>query len=221
VIISEEVTDAIVVFGLQLGDKGELSDWLKARIDAAVRLYKKGKAKHIIFCGYYPLKRKDLQKYPEATAMKQYCLETYPEVPAAVIFKEERSLSTPDSLIFLRSGFPNLKRFTIVTQKTLGKRIKFLQEMIYGRSAKVEYVALPSSDKDFPLEAFLLDDMKCTFAFYTDHLPGGKYKPGEYQKLLNPDGTTRWDELRLLHHDCPFWSDDPSSRIRHPHSEFR
>jgi len=198
----EEVTHAIAVHGCQLSDNGTITHALEVRLDTAFQLFLQGVAPVIIVCGWRPLKRLDLAQYCEAEVMEQYLNDKYGQHPAfqwLTILKEQDSTSVPENLVFVRDRFYNLQYVVIVVGEKVVPRIQFFSWKIFGSSTTVDCYGCDDGVSNDAIERKLLGDAWCTLK---------EMDPGDLSYLLldpGPDGRrrSRWDELRIAHHECP------------------
>lgn len=198
------VKRAIAVHGCQLSDNGTITHALKVRLDTAVKLYLEGRASTIIVCGWRPLKREDLARYCESEVMERYLRATYGNEPwfnKLTIMRESDSTSVPENLVFVRHRFPNLRHVTIVVGENVVERIRFFGQKVFGDSAKVVCVGCNDGVGNRAGERKLIGDAWCTLK---------EMAPGDLDFLLLPPGPdgrmrSRWDELRIAHHDCEFY----------------
>ena len=97
-----------VVFGAGVGPDGALSAVLKARVDAAVALYKAGKVQKLLMTG-----DNDRLSYNEVTPMKDYAVSC--GVPARDVVRDYAGFHTFDSCYRARHVF-DIHRAILVTQ---------------------------------------------------------------------------------------------------------
>jgi hypothetical protein len=170
----------------------------------AIQLFRQGVAPVIIVCGWRPLKRQDLGRYCESEVMEQYLLTKYGKETWAkdlVVLRESDSTSVPDNLVFVRYNFPSLRRVVIVVGNKVVPRIEFFAYKVFGNSVDVSVQGCDDKISDEATERRLLSDAICTLQ---------NMVPGDISYLLLPPGEdgrlrSRWDELRIKHHDCPYW----------------
>lgn len=200
---SATVVRAIAVHGCQLSDKGKITRALKVRLNKAIRLYDAGLAPVIIVCGWRPLKREDLGVYCEADVMEEYIRDKRTREGKSVIpvLKEQYSTSVPENLVFVRKQFPNLRFIHIVVGRKVVKRIAYFSHMVFKGNAKVSCHGCNDGIGNRLQERKLTADAKCTLKDMT---------PGDWGYLFvgyvcgRPQ--SRWDELRIAHHDCPYYN---------------
>lgn len=100
--------DCIVVLGAGIW-QNRPSPMLEARIDEAIKLYKKGASPKIIMSGDHAN-----EDYDEVNIMKKYAIEQ--GVPSEDIFMDHTGISTYDSIYRAKNIF-GAKKVIIVTQK--------------------------------------------------------------------------------------------------------
>lgn len=186
--------DAVAVFGTKLQPDGKFPAFVYDEIDHAIGFLKRGRATYIIFCGSHSLKA-ELKGEKECEVAKRYVDEHYPEHSHRVLM-EDQSTCIPENWLFLRKNFPTLRRIHLVTIAPLVPRIEFLGDWIYGDHGQLSFTGLPLEPGNFPNEARLLRDVKCIL------MKRNKIKRGDYKSLLNSDGSSCWNKLRLDHHHC-------------------
>jgi len=205
------VTRAIAVHGCQLSNNGKIAHALEVRLDTAFQLYLQGVASTIIVCGWYPLKREDLARYCEAELMEAYLRQVYGNHPAfsgLTILLEKDSTSVPENLVFVRDRFPNLQEVTIIVGEKVVPRIEYFSWMVFNGFARVHCYGCNDGVSSDELEHKLIGDAKCTLS---GALLGDEgMTPGDISYLLLPPDAngrrrSRWDELRIAHHECPWY----------------
>jgi SanA protein len=122
--------------GLVLGTSEHLrgggdNPYFKYRIDAAAKLYRLGKVKHLLVSG-----DNHLNGYNEPAAMRRALIAE--KVPAAVITLDYAGLRTLDSIVRAEKVF-GLKRFTIISQRDHDQRALLIAKQ-YGMDA-IAYAA--------------------------------------------------------------------------------
>jgi len=101
-------SQAVIILGAKVQKGGSLSDMYKDRADAAIEIYRKGKAEKIIVSGDHGGK-----EYDEVNAAKKYLLEQ--NIPAKDIFLDHAGFDTYDSLYRARDIF-QVEQLIISTQ---------------------------------------------------------------------------------------------------------
>lgn len=101
--------DAVIVPGARVYADGTVSPMLADRLDAALALYREGRAPRILVSGDH-----GTRGYDEVNAMRRY-LEAA-GVPAAHIFMDHAGFTTYDTLYRARDVF-GLRRAVVVTQR--------------------------------------------------------------------------------------------------------
>ncbi|MDO9020940.1 MAG: ElyC/SanA/YdcF family protein [Deltaproteobacteria bacterium] len=101
--------DAVIVLGARVYADGSVSPMLADRLDAALALYRAGKAPRILVSGDH-----GTESYDEVNAMRRY-LEAR-GVPAAHIFMDHAGFTTYDTLYRARDVF-GVRRAVVVTQR--------------------------------------------------------------------------------------------------------
>lgn len=199
---------AILVPGNQLSGNGQMAEALKKRLDAAVRRFRQGQEEAIITAGWYALKHPELKKFCEAAVMASYIHEKY---GADILVLEERdSLTLPENLLFARARYPSVTQWHIVISKKMAPRVQYFAEMFLTDATTgrldVSYT-LTNDGVGNPYESRLLGDAKCMLSSVKG------IGPGKYELLLldsDKEGRlrSRWDELRIAHHKCPYYRSD-------------
>jgi len=82
--------DVAVILGNRVYADGSLSEWLKGRTDAALKLYKEKKVKKISASG--GISTKENGGYPEGKAMKEYLIRN--GVPAEDVIEDNKGVNT-------------------------------------------------------------------------------------------------------------------------------
>lgn len=187
--------DAVVVFGTQLNDKGEFPQFVYQLIDSAIGILAQNKAETFIFCGSHAMKS-GLSGRKEADVAYEY-VRRYHSNFIHRMKLEKHSTNIPENWLFLKVNFPSLRSIYLITIRPLLPRIKFLGDWIYGNDATLTFGTLPEDEKEFPNEKRLLQDAECTL------LKRNKMRRGDHTFLLKKKTESRWNELRLDHHNCP------------------
>jgi hypothetical protein len=202
---------AILIPGNQLSDSGKISESLKRRLDIAVARFHQGNEEVMITTGWYALKHPELKRFCEARAMASYIHEKHGA--AIPVLEEPDSLTLPENLLFARARYPSVSRWHIVISEKMAPRVQYFAQMFLTNAATgaldVTYT-LTSDGLGNKWEDRLLSDAKCMLGSVEG------MAPGRYELLLtDQDGEgrlrSRWDELRLAHHNCPYYRTD------HPH----
>ncbi|HSX01855.1 MAG TPA: hypothetical protein VLI05_00915 [Candidatus Saccharimonadia bacterium] len=205
--------DAIAVFGSQLTATGKFPDYVYNEIDYAVGLLDDGAASTLVFCGSHALKH-GLQGRRECEVAAEYLGDHHPgHLPR--LRKEARSTSIPEKWLFTKTGYPDLHRIHVVTIEPLLPRIRFLGNWIYGDEGELSFTALPWPNDAFSDEPRLLQDAECALTVRGIPVRGtSEHEPmarGDHRRLLNEDGSSRWDEIRRDHYEC-----DKYGGLHHP-----
>jgi len=138
--------DAILVLGISTNEK-----FFAGRVDAAIKLYKGGVSKRIIFSGKYwgGLRRKP--KKTEAEAMRDYAIRN--GIPPHAIYVEEKSLNTIGNFYFARKNIlekNNIRSLIAVTQKSHMPKAKFLAKKILGPRYSIRWAVVQNTDTGLP-----------------------------------------------------------------------
>lgn len=98
----------VIVLGAKVYDNGNLSSYLKDRVDGALLLYKEGKVKRFLLSGDHGTKQ-----YDEVNTMKEYLMEE--GVPSADIFLDHAGFNTYNSMLRAKKVF-EVKDCIVVSQ---------------------------------------------------------------------------------------------------------
>lgn len=192
--------DVVVVFGTMLREDGKFPQHVYQQLDWAIELLQAGVAPRIAVCGSHAMKVGLRGLLPECDVAAQYLQESQSSRRWS-IHKVTNATNTPENWLFLKILLLEqlgltLPRIKMVTLLPLLPRITFFGRRIFGVEAELSFDAIPWPSDEFSGEKRLLADARCTLA---------SMEPGDHTFLLYPDGSSRWNELRLAHHACPYY----------------
>ncbi|HEX6461825.1 MAG TPA: YdcF family protein [Candidatus Saccharimonadales bacterium] len=168
----------------------------------AAQKYESGRAMGgIAVCGAAEMKALERgQRAPttEAEEMERYLIAEL-NVPASAIHVEDKSTNTPENFVNLKAiamrwGWRQI--YMPIAAPRIERAAFLGQKVGYGQCDFTMEGVAPDSDEEFRTEAKLLGDMACTLKAMAW---------GDHEFLLNPDGSSRWNELRLGHRACEFY----------------
>jgi hypothetical protein len=190
----------VAVFGAQLNSQGSFPPYVLQEIDRAIKLIEAGATHYLVFCGSHALKQ-GLQGPTECEVARAYVAQHHPSYLKR--FRgEDKSTNIPENWLLMKLGFPHLEHIHLITIEPLLPRVQWLGQMVYGNDAELSFEALPWPAQDFPNEKRLLQDAQCTLT--ERGFQGRRMGPGEHRFLLDESTSrSRWNELRLDHHNCP------------------
>ncbi|MEZ4405344.1 MAG: ElyC/SanA/YdcF family protein [Polyangiales bacterium] len=116
------LADAVIVPGARVYRDGRVSHMLADRLDAALALYRAGRAPRILVSGDH-----GARGYDEVNAMRRY-LEAR-GVPAAHVFMDHAGFTTYDTLYRARDVF-GVRRAVVVTQRFHLSRSLFMADAL-------------------------------------------------------------------------------------------
>lgn len=125
--------DAIVVLGGGISSKGSIPDFVKARIQAAVRI-SDGKMP-IIFSGKWSFLIDYMPPLTESQAMKSYALEHAPSPSASLIHCEEDSMDTIGNACYIKLNFlipNNWHSIILITSDFHMRRSEYIFHKVLG-----------------------------------------------------------------------------------------
>lgn len=160
----------VIVLGASVHSDGKLSPILKDRVDTALELYRKGKAKQFLLSG-----DNREEDYDEVSAMKNYLLER--NVPADIISTDPAGIDTYDSMY--RSGLVyDVPSAVVVTQEFHLPRTLFI-----AKNLGYDYKGYAAHSVSYSTEQKLqsrekLANVKAVFELITDHTPSLKVSKG-------------------------------------------
>lgn len=187
--------DAIVVFGTRIQDDGTFLPFVYQEIDRAATLISEGRAPQFIFGGSH-WAGESFRGVRECDIAEVYFKNTYPHL-ASTFLKENRSTCVPENWLFVKIGFPHLRRIHQITIAPLVSRMAFTADWIYGDDGELSHEALPWLASDFPYEEQLLRDARCIFTVYNN------MKRGHHDFLLDREsGESKWEQLWQAHGNC-------------------
>lgn len=193
--------DAIAVLGKAYDfERRRYPEHMYESLRVAARMYELGQTMGgIAVCGAAEMKalQRDMQApTTEAEEMERYLI-TELNIPSSAIHIEDKSTNTPENFVNLKAiairrdwrhiympiAKPRVERATFLGQKIGFGQCDFTLEGV-------------ESDEEFRTEAKLHGDMVCTLQ---------DMAWGDHKFLLKPDGSSRWNELRLGHRACKFY----------------
>ena len=133
----------IIVLGASVHSDGKLSPILQDRVDTALYLYRKGKAKRFLLSGD---NRAD--DYDEVNAMRNYLLAR--GVPEAHIFIDPAGLDTYDSMIRSQKIY-EVPDAIVVTQKFHLPRTLFI-----AQNLDLNYIGFSANSRQYKTESSLV-----------------------------------------------------------------
>ncbi len=131
-----EPVSTIIVLGASVHSDGQLSPILKDRVDAALDLFRSGKAGEILVSGDH---RRD--DYNEVSAMQNYLLKK--GVPSNRILLDHAGIDTYDSMYRAKAVF-GIKDAVVVTQKFHLPRAIFIAENL-----GLHYTGFAASSREY------------------------------------------------------------------------
>jgi hypothetical protein len=187
--------DAVAIFGTRLQDDDTFLPFVYQEIDRAASLITEGLAPQVIFCGSHWAGEK-FRGVRESDVAEVYFKDMYPQLARAFL-KESQSTCVQENWLFMKVGFPSIRRIYHITIRPFLPRMAFTGDWIYGNDGVITHEALPWPVTNFPHEAQLLRDAKCIFTVY-NHM-----ERGHHNFLLNPKtGESKWQELWWAHGNC-------------------
>lgn len=138
-----EPTPAIIVLGASVHSNGQLSPILKDRLDAALDLFRNGKADKILVSGDH---RRD--DYNEVSAMQNYLLQQ--GVPIKNILRDHAGIDTYDSMYRAKAVF-GIESAVVVTQKFHLPRALFIAENL-----GLHYTGFAASGREYQPDTQIL-----------------------------------------------------------------
>lgn len=158
----------VIVLGASVHSDGKLSPILQDRVDTALNIYRKGKAKRFLLSGD---NRAD--NYDEVNAMRNYLLAR--DVPEAHIYIDPAGLDTYDSM-YRSQKIYEVPNAIVVTQKFHLPRTLFIAQKL-----GLNYIGFPANARQYKTESSLirrekLANLKAVFELLVDLTPTD---PGE------------------------------------------
>lgn len=194
--LASRVSRAIVVFGYKLDERGNLQDYGRQRLDAAITVCQQRQLP-LILSGAHSVKMPVSSRFSEAEVMRRYVEEQPGRRPK--MYTDSQATSAPENWLYLRVVFPRLREVTVMTQAPLVPRHEVLREMVYGSSMlKVNYYEIPCAISQFPKEQQRIRKLRCIIEHY---LPAS-FKPGMFELLLDDQQKSRWADIVKAHEDC-------------------
>ena len=195
--------DAVAVLGKAYNfETRRYPDHMYESLRVAARMYGSGRAVGgIAVCGAAEMKALERgQRAPttEAEEMERYLIAEL-NVPASAIHVEDKSTNTPENFVNLkaiaqRRGWSRI--YMPIAEPRIERAAFLGQKICHGQSDFIMEGVEPDSGEEFRTEAKLHGDTVCTLQ---------DMAWGDHEFLLNPDGTSRWNELRLGHRTCEFY----------------
>src|SRR3989344_1203000 len=137
--------DCIIVLSCDIKKDGSIGDETKLRTDKGIDLFKKEKAKYVIFSGKSSVLSSHNLKTTLAKSMQIYAIKK--GISKSKILLEEESLDTIGNAFFTKENIlkkMNLKNLIVVTSDYHMSRTKYIFNKILGKQFRLKFVEVKS-----------------------------------------------------------------------------